>query len=145
MPSKSAVHTKYYKKQWMMTTQRLNLMCSLLSKWGGGWSWKLQQFVTIHHHHEWTTWLIRPITHRRRTLEVIRCCKLFYSASPRYSFTELEQQRSTEPVRIREYGWCFGVPPRCSKYRTETKEIVKYQVSIMNKSSLRCTHSVIIQ
>lgn len=48
----------------------------------------------------------------------------------RYSFTELEQHRSTEPVRIREYVWCLGFPPRCSKYRTETKEIVKYQVSI---------------
>ena len=48
----------------------------------------------------------------------------------RYSFTDVEQHRSTEPVRIREYGWCLGFPPRCSKYRTDVKEIIKYQVSV---------------
>lgn len=45
------------------------------------------------------------------------------------SYTELEQLKTTHPVRVRSYNWCFSIPPRCSNYRTEIKEVTKFQVS----------------
>lgn len=47
---------------------------------------------------------------------------------------ELEQQRVQHPVRVRSYNWCLSLPPRCSNYRTEMREVTRLQVS-----SRRCT------
>ncbi|XP_059619266.1 uncharacterized protein LOC132263501 [Phlebotomus argentipes] len=43
------------------------------------------------------------------------------------NFTELEERRVTQPVRIRSHVWCLEFPPRCAHYRTEMKEIIKWQ------------------
>ncbi|XP_049770664.1 nascent polypeptide-associated complex subunit alpha, muscle-specific form-like [Schistocerca cancellata] len=36
--------------------------------------------------------------------------------------------RSKEPVTLRTYEWCMKVPPRCSKYHTELREVDRTQV-----------------
>ncbi|XP_047100335.1 nascent polypeptide-associated complex subunit alpha, muscle-specific form-like [Schistocerca piceifrons] len=36
--------------------------------------------------------------------------------------------RSKEPVTLRTYQWCMKVPPRCSKYHTELREVDRTQV-----------------
>ncbi|XP_055712525.1 uncharacterized protein LOC129807342 [Phlebotomus papatasi] len=43
------------------------------------------------------------------------------------NITELEERRVTQPVRIRSHVWCLEFPPRCAHYRTEMKEIIKWQ------------------
>lgn len=60
---------------------------------------------------------------------------------PRY--TELEEEKTTQPVRIRSYNWCLSLPPRCSNYRTEMRDVTKLQVSrpltfmVLKKATLK--------
>lgn len=53
-----------------------------------------------------------------------------------YSYTELEQLKTTHPVRVRSYNWCFSIPPRCSNYRTEQREVTKLQVSVCGQCAV---------
>ncbi|KAJ6647481.1 Lariat debranching enzyme B [Pseudolycoriella hygida] len=42
-------------------------------------------------------------------------------------YIELQEEKTTQPVRIRSYNWCLSFPPRCSNYRTEIHEVIKLQ------------------
>lgn len=35
-----------------------------------------------------------------------------------------------QSVKVRSSEWCLEFPPRCSNYKTELREVIKYQVSV---------------
>lgn len=49
--------------------------------------------------------------------------------------TYVEQLKvpTMQPVRIRSSQWCMEIPPRCSNYKTEMREVVQIKVSLKRK------------
>lgn len=39
-----------------------------------------------------------------------------------------------EPVKMKRYQWCVGVPPRCTSYTTELKNRTKIEVMFNNEN-----------
>ncbi|EDW27365.1 GL20463 [Drosophila persimilis] len=44
-------------------------------------------------------------------------------------YVEHIQVPEMQPVRVRTSSWCMEIPPRCSTYKTEMREVMKVQVS----------------
>lgn len=45
-------------------------------------------------------------------------------------YVELLQVPEVQPVRVRTSSWCLDIPPRCSSYKTEMREVMRTQVSV---------------
>lgn len=45
------------------------------------------------------------------------------------SYVEQLKVPTMQPVRIRSSQWCMEIPPRCSNYKTEMREVVQIKVS----------------
>lgn len=37
---------------------------------------------------------------------------------------------TVQSVKVRSSEWCLEFPPRCSNYKTEMREVIKYQVGL---------------
>lgn len=51
-------------------------------------------------------------------------------------YVELLQVPEVQPVRVRTSSWCLDIPPRCSSYKTEMREVMRTQVSVQRVSSV---------
>lgn len=49
-------------------------------------------------------------------------------------YVELLQVPEVQPVRVRTSSWCLDIPPRCSSYKTEMREVMRTQVSVQRVS-----------
>lgn len=45
-------------------------------------------------------------------------------------YVEVVQVPEVQPVRVRTSSWCLEIPPRCSSYKTEMREVMRVQVSV---------------
>jgi len=45
-------------------------------------------------------------------------------------YVEVVQVPEVQPVRVRTSTWCLDIPPRCSSYKTEMREVMRVQVSV---------------
>lgn len=43
-----------------------------------------------------------------------------------------------QPYQVKEYAWCFNVPPRCSKYKIKFKEVLKTQILVKQRPVEEC-------
>lgn len=57
-----------------------------------------------------------------RKFQVILCRPNYFS---RYVTTV--RVAENQPYQVKEYGWCFNVPPRCSKYKIKFRTVYKNQ------------------
>lgn len=48
-------------------------------------------------------------------------------------YVELLQVPEVQPVRVRTSSWCLDIPPRCSSYKTEMREVMRTQVSVQSE------------
>ncbi|EDW03233.1 GH17254 [Drosophila grimshawi] len=44
-------------------------------------------------------------------------------------YVEVVQVPEVQPVRVRTSSWCLEIPPRCSSFQTEMREVMRVQVS----------------
>ncbi|KAL7740378.1 hypothetical protein ACLKA6_013176 [Drosophila palustris] len=42
-------------------------------------------------------------------------------------YVEVLQVPEVQPVRVRQSSWCLDIPPRCSSYKTEMREVMRVQ------------------
>lgn len=45
-------------------------------------------------------------------------------------YVEVAEVPEVQPVRVRTSSWCLDIPPRCSSYKTEMREVMRVQVSV---------------
>lgn len=43
-----------------------------------------------------------------------------------------------QPYQVKEYAWCFNVPPRCSKYKIKFKQVLKTQMLVKHRPVEEC-------
>lgn len=50
--------------------------------------------------------------------------------------TELIRVPVQQEVKVRSSSWCLEIPPRCSNYKTEMREVIKLQVGLIDWNCL---------
>ncbi|CAH2244169.1 jg23475 [Pararge aegeria aegeria] len=43
-----------------------------------------------------------------------------------------------QPYQVKEFSWCFNVPPRCSKYKIKFKQVLKTQTLVKQRPVEEC-------
>lgn len=43
-----------------------------------------------------------------------------------------------QPYQVKEYTWCFSVPPRCSKYKIKFQQVFKTQILVKYRPVEEC-------
>lgn len=43
-----------------------------------------------------------------------------------------------QPYQVKEYTWCFNVPPKCSKYKIKFREVFKTQTLVKYRPVEEC-------
>lgn len=55
-----------------------------------------------------------------------------------FRYTTVIRVSEQQPYQVKEYTWCFNVPPRCSKYKIKFKQVLKTQTLVKQRPVEEC-------